>query len=417
MTIAKNTRAWQSALFDALLFGVIFGLTNVISYGFIVMTGRSLKPADYGTFSALLGLISLGGVFANSIQAGATQAVKTSTNTLKLHHVLSSAWKYSALGAAVLIAVLLPFKQQLNANTSQVILGGLCLFAMIMSSAVVGYLAGIGKVRAQADLACYGAIARLATGWLLLTTGFGISGALGGYVINYLFIFVLAIIYNRSYTPQNNTKIASKTKNIKIETSTLLIFMLTYATFTLDQFAVQFFNPSVGGDYAAAATIAKLTFFTAFPVIAIAYPRMLTQTSRLAQLKTLRHAATAIVASGTALVIVLLIFPHEITTLFFGNQFEMAAANIPILALGVLFFSMSVLAMHAKIAWRYTAGYIPAAVLLGGGFLLHAYRHQDIGKIVENQTIIFGTQMLFLWASFILNFNSASISLHNANDS
>ncbi|MCV2351391.1 hypothetical protein [Paucibacter sp. Y2R2-4] len=399
MPIATESKAWLAAFWDALLFGVIFGLTNVISYGFIVMTGRSLKPADYGTFSALLGLISLGGVFANSIQAGATQAVKTSTNTLKLNQVLGSTWKYAALGAATLIAVLFAFKQQLNANTSQIFIGGLCLFAMIISSAVLGYLAGTGKVRAQADLACYGAIARLAAGWILLTAGFGISGALGGYVINYFFIFLLAVLYKRSKDPHNHTKIASQTKNIKIEMSTLLIFMLTHATFTLDQFAIQFFNPSVSGDYAAAATIAKLTFFTAYPVIAIAYPRMLTETSRSARIKTLTLTAVVILISGTGLVTVLHVFPHAITKIFFGSQFETAADSTSMLALGVLFFSMSVLAMHAMIAWRCNPVHIPLAVLLGVGFLLHANRHQSISQFSENQMAIYFVQMLILWFS------------------
>lgn len=416
MNLEENKKTWRSTLFEAILFGVIFGLTNVISYGYIVVAARKLPAVEYGTFSALMGLVALGGVFANSIQAGATQAVKASVDTLKLRYVLGSAWKYALLGAALLIAILLPFKKNLNANTVQILLGGLCLFAMTISSAVIGYLAGIGKVRAQADLACYGAIARLAFGWLLLMAGFGISGALGGYVINYLIVFILAVLACRhsSASGPSNVGQSQKTKNIEIETPTLLAFILTNATFTLDQFVIQYFNPAVGGDYAATATIAKLIFFTSYPIIAIAYPRMLTQTNRAAQTKTLSVAAAAIAASGMSLVIVLHIFPHEIKNLFFGAQFEAAATSSAILALGILFFSMSVLAMHAKIAWKYSVGYLPAIAVLGGGLLLHACRHQTIGQIVENQTLIFGVQMLASWASLIYIFRAGPVGKQQA---
>lgn len=403
-------KAWKAAVIEALFFGLVFGLTNIISFLYIVIAGHKLTPAEYGIFNALLGLISLGGVFANSIQIGTTQTVKSNADEITLENVLGSAWKYAFFGGALFVLVLLPFKQELQSTTSHIALGGLCLFTMIVSSAIVGYLVGKGKVRAQADLACYGAIARLSSGWIFLLAGFGISGALGGYVINYILVFLIAVLAGKNTASPTHTASRQYEKNIKIETPTLLIFILTYATFTLDQFVIQFFNPAIGGIYAAAATIAKLVFFAAIPIIAIAYSRILAQTDSLAQIKTVTVAAIAISICGSGLVFTLWIFPYEINSIFFGNQFEAAAADTAMLALGTLFFSMSVLAVHAKIALKNSVGYLPAITLLAAGFLLHANRHQVIEQIVENQVVIFGAQMLILWANVLYTFRKATFT-------
>jgi hypothetical protein len=54
--------------------------------------------------------------------------------------------------------------------------------------------------------------------------------------------------------------------DIRLDTSSVATFVALFATFSLDQFLVQAFAPSLGDQYAATATVAKLVFF-AWPVM------------------------------------------------------------------------------------------------------------------------------------------------------
>jgi hypothetical protein len=411
MSKTNTSKTWRETLSDFLLFSMVFGLTNVISYGFIVVAGRHLEAIEYGKFSVLVGFIALGGVFANAIQAGATQAVKAGKDIPTIKNIIASTGQYSLFGPAVIAAILVYYKHALTVSYLQIAICGVCLFAMINTSAVFGYLAGIGKVRAQADLALVGAVAKLGVGWSLMLGGFGVSGALAGYAASYIIILPLAILLGvRTAESFDDIKIKND-RAIKIEMPTLLIFLLTYATFALDQFVVQFFNPTLGGEYAAAATMAKLSFFSTFPIIAIAFPRMLMQAAAPERVKTLILAAGTISFIGGGLVAALYLFPHELKNLFFGARFEAAATNAAMLALGVSFFSMSVLAVHAKISWKNTSSYILPISVLAGAVMLHANRHQDLKQISENQTFIYFVQMVVLWAGLLYSLRKQSTTL------
>ena len=402
MTIAKKQGHWRNLVSDTALFGLVFGLTNVISYLFVVVTGRMLLPAEFGVFNALLGLLTMAGAIAGAVQAAVTRAVSQHADRATFAALMRTTWRVAMPVTGMLTVVAIPFASTIGANATQVILCGAVLLAMIVGVAAIGFLVGLGKVRAQADLAFLGAIARLVAGWALMVAGFGASGALAGYAFNYALIFVLAYAMSRRASRRLARPTVGLAPVLRIEVSAVATFVLAFAPYSLDQSMVQFFNPALGGAYAAVATIAKLAFFVAYPITAVAYPNLLTQKTHSKRIKMLAMASTAALFITSMLTLVIGAYSHEVARIFFGNRFSESAQFLWPLALGVACFSLSILGVHAQIAWGGRAGYVPSAITVAASAILFAFRHDTLGVVVENQVWVFALQMVLVWSLLAL---------------
>src|SRR5262245_34573333 len=69
-----SRQRWRRFLADIAVYGIAFGVTNVISYLYVVAAGRTLKDDEFGVFNAILGLITLAGMVATSVQIAVTEA-------------------------------------------------------------------------------------------------------------------------------------------------------------------------------------------------------------------------------------------------------------------------------------------------------------------------------------------------------
>lgn len=393
----KGHHNWRVIFADTVMFGLVFGLTNVISYLFLVVAGRNLLPAEFGVFNALLGLLTMTGAFAGSLQVAVTRAVSEHANRDTFASLMRATWRFSLPGTVLLTIVALPFASRIGANATQVVICGATLLAIILSSTALGFLVGSGKVRSQADLGFLGAVARLVAGWALMLAGFGVSGALAGYAANYLMVLTLAYAMSLHVSKRQEIPRNGISPVLRIEGSTVAIFVLAFAPFSLDQFMVQFFNPALGGDYAATATVAKLSFFAAYPITAIAYPNLLAQTDPRSRIRAIAAASAAIVLITGALALAIGAFPREVTQFFFGGRFGEAAHSLGLLALGLACFSLSTLGVHAQIAWGGRGGYLPSLAALTLALVLYAFRHDTLAVVVENQVWVYALQMVLIW--------------------
>ena len=261
----RKHHTWRVIFADTIIFGLVFGLSNVISYLYVVVAGRNLLPAEFGVFNALLGLLIMTGAFAGSLQVAVTRAVSKHANRDTFASLMHGTWRFALPGTVLLTSAALPFASRIGADATQIVICGATLLAMILSSTALGFLVGLGKVRSQADLGFLGTVARLVTGWILMLAGFGISGALAGYAANYLLVLILAYAMSLHISKRQEASESGGSQALRIEGATVATFVLAFAPFSLDQFMVQFFNPTLGGEYAATATIAKVAFFAAYP--------------------------------------------------------------------------------------------------------------------------------------------------------
>ncbi len=394
----RKHHTWRVIFADTIIFGLVFGLSNVISYLYVVVAGRNLLPAEFGVFNALLGLLIMTGAFAGSLQVAVTRAVSKHANRDTFASLMHGTWRFALPGTVLLTSAALPFASRIGADATQIVICGATLLAMILSSTALGFLVGLGKVRSQADLGFLGTVARLVTGWILMLAGFGISGALAGYAANYLLVLILAYAMSLHISKRQEASESGGSQALRIEGATVATFVLAFAPFSLDQFMVQFFNPTLGGEYAATATIAKVAFFAAYPITAIAYPNLLAQTEHRSRIRVLAAASAATVLVSGTLALLISAFPQDVTRFFFGDRFREAADSLGMLAFGVACFSLATLGVHAQIAWGGRGGYAPSLLALMLAVVLYAFRHDTLGVVIENQVWVYALQVILVWS-------------------
>jgi O-antigen/teichoic acid export membrane protein len=388
--------SWRIIFADVALFGVAFGLTNVISYLYIVIAGRTLAAPEFGVFNALLGLMTLSGILATSVQLAVTQTAATSRSRPAFMALMRTTLRFALPGIALLTLAALPFASIIGANASQVVVCGLVLFSMFPGCAALGFLAGIGRIRSQAGINLLGAVARLAAGWPLMLAGVGVTGAVLGYLFNYVAVLLLGwwmVWLLASVRASDDT---SGVPKLQLEVSAIATFVLAFAPFSVDQLLVQAVAPPLGGDYAALATISKLVFFATYPVIAVAYPYLLRRKDASSRARLLAAAALGVICIALSFAWALAAFPEQLTDSFFGNRFPEATPHVGLQAFGVACFTTSALSAHALIAWGNRMGFLPSMVALVVGVVLYAVRHDTLAAVVENQVWVYGSQLMLM---------------------
>jgi O-antigen/teichoic acid export membrane protein len=390
-------QGWRTFSVDIVVYGVAFAGTNAISYLYLVIAGRTLAAADFGVFNALLGLITLCGFLASSVQFAVTQATARKPDHSALAAFLRIVLQFALPGIALLVLAGIPFAAAIGADTAEVVVCGLVVLLMFLCSTALGFLAGIGRIRDQALINLLGAIARLALGWLLLLVGAGTEGAILGYLLNYAVVLVLAW-WVGSRAIALSPAGASAVPELRLDLTAMATFVLAFAPFSLDQLLVQALAPSLGGNYAALATTAKLVFFAALPVIAVTYPYMLRQSAARHRARLLLGAMAGVVGIAGSLAWMLATFPQLALAMLFGGRFPQAAAQVGALAFGVACFSVSALGAHALVVWGSRVGFLPSLVGVGAGMILFAVRHGTLADIVANQMWTYGLQLILMLA-------------------
>jgi O-antigen/teichoic acid export membrane protein len=264
-----------------------------------------------------------------------------------------------------------------------------------MSSAALGFLTGVSGVRAQAKLILFGAVMRVASGWPLMLLGFGVIGAVAGFLLNYVLVLILSLRMSASATSGIEAE-GGSVSPLKLDWASVTAFVLAFAPLGLDQVLVQLFATEQGGPYAAVATTSKLVFFCAYPIMAVAYPHILRERDMPRRVRLLAGAAGTVVVVALGVTAVLSMFPDRSLQLFFGERFSGAAPYVWQLALSATCLSVSALATHALIAWSARYAYVPSLVAVVLGAALFATRHSSLGVLAENQLWLCGIQLALI---------------------
>lgn len=396
--------AARSSLFgDVAVFGLAFGTSSALAYVYIVVAGRTLAEAEFGVFNALLGLITLASFFATSVQLAATQAAADPAGARGLATLVRTTLVYAAPIVTAIALAGIPFASQIGASPGHVALLGAIFVVMFATSAALGFLAGVGKIRSQAGINLVGNVARLAVGAPLMMAGGAVLGAIVGYLASYLVMLPLAMwIGSRAATGESATS-----GRLGLNSSAMLVFALAFAPYSLDQLMVQMVAPQLGGRYAALATIAKLGLFVAYPVIAVVYPRLLKLADLRARTRLLVQATLAVVGIAALSVAVLAALGSQALGLFFGDRFADVEPHVAMLSAGVACFSVSTLGAHALIAWRSRLGFLPSTAALVVGAVLYVARHATLAEIVANQVWAYGVQLVLTAACVVLAVRTA----------
>ena len=387
---------WRVIIIDLAVFASTFVVAGVLALVYSVVAGRTLSAAQFGLFNALFGVITIASHLAASIQLAATNVAARHAHPSGLRQLLTSARRMTLPGTVLVTLAVMPFAGLFGASAVEVAVCGVTIFILFISSAALGFLTGVAGVRAQAKLILFGVVTRVAAGWPLMLLGFGVIGAVFGFLLNYVLVLALSLSMSASTTASSAPQRSDSVPPLKLDTASVIAFVLAFAPLGLDQVLVQLFATAQGGSYAAIATTAKLVFFCTYPIMAVAYPHLLRESETPRRIRLLTAAAATVALVALTVTAVLTMFPGESLRLFFGERFNDGAPHVSQLALSATCLSLSALATHALIAWKVRHAYVPSLVAVVAGAALFASRHSSLGALIENQLWLCGLQLALI---------------------
>jgi len=373
------------------VFTVLFALTNAISYVYVVISGRVLSPEYFAVLNALVGVVSLAGVLASAHQLEVTRLVACGGGHGSFALVVGSATRRALPGIAIDTFGVAGLAMIAGASVLEAFFCTVIVALMFAASAGIGFVAGLGKLELQGAITLLGALCRLVVGWGLMLMGFGASGALLGYVVNYGVILAAARWASKEQTTAVS-RLNVTSEVVRYDGTTLWVFFFALAPLTLDQAQVQLFRPEHGGDYAALSNIAKIVYFAVYPLSVVIYPRLLREpnTRIFARFATLGGVAVA--ATAVALVSVLAIFPGTAERIFFAGRYPQVVPFVGRLAIAMAFFSLCSYATHVLVAKSFRFAVLPPVFGFILGFALFALRNDSLEVLVSNQLWASGVQ-------------------------
>jgi O-antigen/teichoic acid export membrane protein len=387
--------SWQVIVIDLAVFASTFVVAGVLALVYSVIAGRTLSAAQFGLFNALFGVITIASHLAASIQLAATNVAVRHAHRSGLRQLLISTRRMTLPGTVLVTVAAMPLAGSFGASGLEIGVCGLTIFILFISSAALGFLTGVAGVRAQAKLILFGAVTRVATGWPLMLMGFGVIGAVLGFLLNYVLVLIVSVSMGAAaaagFEPEGRS-----VPPLKLDSASVTAFVLTFAPLGLDQVLVQLFATEHGGHYAAIATTSKLVFFCTYPIIAVAYPHLLRESDKPRRVRLLAAAAATVALVALSVTAVLTMFPDTSLQLFFGERFSDGAPYVSQLAASATCLSLSALATHALIAWGAPYAYVPSLVAIVSGAALFAARHSSLGVLVENQLWLCAIQLALI---------------------
>jgi len=302
-------------------------------YHFVI--GRMLGPADY---AALVALIS---VFATvTAPMGVSQTLLADVTARLL--VLGGAGEIRHLlqriagGLAVLAVLVVGGMALASGQLSQfmhllspvpVVVLALAVGPALLLPALTGVLQGWQDFRGMSLAGLLGSAARLAAGVGFVWLGFGVSGAMAGFVAAGLApaglaLFLLGRRLNVPPQPAAITREELMRFSLQVALASLGFAALTNADVV---FARRFFAPEQAGYYSAAATLGKIVLFLPGPVAMLMFPKSSARhAAGESRGSMIRKSALGTLGLSLAVVGVLAIWPAGIVKLLFGADFAQA---------------------------------------------------------------------------------------------
>ncbi len=308
---------------------------NVLQYGFHVFASRMLGPGEYGVLTALLALSTIVGVPAGIAQMVITQFI-AGLNAQKEHGKVA-ALLLDALGKLILAGIGVAVGIGLAGNAIAAFLhlsSPLPVYAMASALALAGgivamtgALQGLQRFRALAATGIIAPGSRWLFGWLLIASGYGAAGALGGTTAANLVVLAVGFLALRDAlgAPKERHQLAFAA--VSRYAALVLLGTLALAVITnVDLIVVKhFFSAEEAGYYSAASVLGKTILFFPGAVFTIIFPKISHRAAlgeRSADLARAGFLVTLALCGSAALT--LFVFPSFAVRLLFGSQYDFA---------------------------------------------------------------------------------------------
>lgn len=324
-------------------------LGNLFSYLFQFLMARLLGPADYGILAVITNIVAIFTIPSLSIQ---TLVAKTTTklNVNKNYEEMSGLFKgmlkkfvkvsfYCFIIFCLFSGII---SNYLNISIWILILSGTFLFGAFLYPIGTGILQGRKKFTELGFIFMSNTFLKLVIGVGLVTIGFGVYGAVMGFVLGTLIAFIL-ILPSIKDILKIKTKKKSQVKFSRDDKYTLVSMILLVLIYSIDVFfAKGFFSAEVAGKYAVISMIGKIILFINIAIGNVMLP-INSEKFQLGHKTNNVTKKTFLLVSLICLISlsVFLFFPDMVIKILFGGEY--ASLSIILIYVGVGFSFISLL--------------------------------------------------------------------------
>ncbi len=329
-------------LFSAVLF------LNIMGYIFHFIVGRTLGPADYGIFGAIMSLIYIITVPMNTLQTSITKFTsnfKVHNETGKIAYLLNRSIKllfFVSLVATFLFMILSPlFASFMNTEKISPFLSvSLFLFFALLLPINRGVMQGLQNFKSLGWNYCIEGAVKILIGILFIYL-WGLNGAVLAFGVSYIvpFFFSFITLNKDLVTPEK-----FDTKNV-YKYSIPVLIMLTSLTlfYSLDVILVKhFFNAVDAGFYAAISLLGgKIVFFGSISISLVMFPKVAELYAMKEEHREVLYKSMLLVTIfGFFITLFYWLFPNFSVGLLFGKEYLNIAPMLWIFAALMTVFSL-----------------------------------------------------------------------------
>lgn len=356
--------------------------------------GRMLSVENYGSFSALISVSTIVGVFAGVFVIALVKIVSELVAKEDFERVTALFWKVTLWGLLYgLVAFFLVYilKNYISSTlkisdvTAIVFFGwflGMNLFPPISRS----YLQALLRYKALAFFLVYSGFLRFVFPVVFVYFGYALSGVFFGMGIGLALSFVFSLLLLRKNFRKHEIIDLSEQyeKFLMLGLPITILFLGLMILSNMDMILVKrFFDPDLAGYYAGTVTLGKILLFGAGSVNLIMFPQISAVYTKgenyIEKFKKLLFMQIGVVIAG---VVPYIAFPKFLTTAFFGKSFLGSVEYLPLFSIFVglyvlvNFMVLFFLAIDKKnVFWFLVPGVTLQTLLI---YFLHADLYQVI---------------------------------------
>lgn len=391
-------------------------IASILNYISNLIMGRLLSIEDYGLLISLTSFVMLFGTINNSLshiftRFFATHAAREDSSGIKPIFLIG--FKL-VLILSIVILLTLSFLTNFIANFLN-INNNVYLFIMYVSIAVAvvatlpsGLLQGKMKFFLISIIGVFPPIIKILFGVTLVILGYGVFGALIGFLLATLIPTVIFYIYFMGLFKAQKTKIFNKIKFLKELKSYGFTFVfasagITFLSNTDVIFVRNLFDPLIAGQYAALSLMGKAIFYVTSPISFVFFPLIAYKKEKKEKLVgTILLAAVTIILASVTLSFVYFMFPGAVLSIFFpGEGYKVLAPYLGPFSLYILLFSLVYLLNNFFLSIGKTGVYkitlVAFFLQIALFYIFHRSLFQIIGVLFTMSFLILIALLIYYW--------------------
>ncbi len=389
-TLERPQQSHALVLGGSLIMLIGTGVVSVVNFGYQVTMARTLGPALFGDVSVVATLLMLASAITQSFQLVCAKFVARNQShegkTAVYGRLMKRAWMAGIAVAVVLVLARGAVTSLFRLNTPALII----FLAVAVSFSVPtgvkrGGLQGLCNFQSLNSNFVLEAVVKLVAALVLVGVGYGVYGAVGAMTIS----VVAAFIFTPVSFPQTLVSSACIPASFREGFQAILFSAGQVLINNVDILLVKyFFSPEDAGLYAAVALFGRLLYYSSWAIITAMFPVSAGVQPDEKTNRVLLTPLLLVLAMSVGFVLMLLVVPHFLITLVFGESFIRAGSLLALYATAAALYSLSVVLityeMSRKIA---NTGWLQ--LVMGGVIVLSiSVLHHSLRQVIVIQIVV-----------------------------